>query len=282
MPIAAWFRSIVAAVLCVALATPPTDAVELKKPTLDAFLTYVRIREAQIEQEVKQQDPFLWIDTLPEARRAEVYAQLKRGEVFIARRKMLDNGKEIECPDGIIHHWLGTVFIPGATLERTIALVQDYNHHATNYKPEVIASKTVERNGNHFKIFMRFKKKKVFTVVLNTDQDVHYIPLSATRMQSIARTTRVAQVQDADNPDGPEKPPGKDDGFLWQLYTYWLFEQRADGVYVQCEAISLSRDVPILLAWLKGYITSVPKESLVFTLGRTRTLLAGGSAVASR
>ena len=282
MPVCAWLRSIVVAVVCAALVTPPLDAIELKKPTLDAFFRYVRIREAQIDQEVRNQDPVLWIDTLPEPRRAEAYAALRRGEVFIERRKALDNGKEIECPDGLIHHWMGTVFIPGATLEKTIALVQDYNHHATNYKPDVIASKTLERNGNDFKIFMRFKKKKVLTVVLNTHQDVRYVPLSPTRMHSRAYTTRVAQVQDTDNPDGPEKPPGKDDGFMWHLYTYWLFEERDGGVYVQCEAISLSRDVPILLVWLKGYLTSVPKESLMFTLGRTRSLLASPAAGASQ
>ena len=281
MPACAWLRSTVAAILCAALVTPPLDAIELKKPTLDAFFRYVRIREAQIEQEVKlalsgvegHQNPFLWIDTLPEARRAEAYAALRRGEVFIERRKTLDNGKEIECPDGLIHHWMGTVFIPGTTLEKTIALVQDYGNHATNYKPDVIASKTLERKGNDFKIFMRFKKKKVLTVVLNTHQDVRYVPLSPTRMHSVARTTRVAQVEDPATPDGPEKAPGKDRGFMWQLYTYWLFEERDGGVYVQCEAISLSRDVPFLLGWLKDYITSVPHESLRFTLGRTCNLL---------
>jgi hypothetical protein len=271
------FRCFVALWLCAALLLPAPAAatVELKQPTLDAFQRYVGMREAQIEQELKRENPFLWIDAQPEAKRREAYATVKRGEVFIERLKILENGKEIKCPDGLIHHWMGTVFIPGTTVDKVIALVQQYDRHAINYTPEVIASKTVERNGHDFKIFMRFKKKKVvITAVLNTNQDVHYVPLGPTRWRSIAKTTRVAQVDDPDKPDGAEKPVGKDDGFMWQLYTYWLFEERDGGVYIQCEAISLSRDVPFLLKWLRGYITSVPKESLMFTLGTTRTLLA--------
>jgi hypothetical protein len=276
MPARAAFRCSVAVVLCAALLlpAPAAAAAELKKPTLDAFERYVKMREAQIEQELKRENPFLWVDAQPEAKRREAYATMKRGEVSIERLKLLENGKEVDCPDGIIHHWMGTVFIPGTTVDKVIALVQQYDRHATNYAPEVIASRTVERDGNNFKIFMRFKKKKVLTAILNTNQDVHYTPLSPTRWRSVAKTTRVAQVEDTDKPDGAEKPVGKDDGYMWQLYTYWLFEERDGGVYIQCEAISLSRDVPFLLKWLRGYITSVPKESLMFTLGTTRTLLA--------
>lgn len=267
--------------MCAALLAPPAGAVELKKKTLEAFQHYVHVREAQIDAELHRDKGFLWVDTLPEARRQEAYAELKRGEVFIERRKILDNSKEIDCPDGLIHHWLGTVFIPGTTLEKAIALVQDYDRHHINYAPEVMASKTLERHGNDFKIFMRFKKKKaLISVVLNTDQDVHYVPLSPTRMHSRAYTTRVAQVEDPDKPDGPEKPVGNDRGFMWELYTYWLFEERDGGVYIQCEAISLSRDIPWYGEPFRKFITSVPKESLMFTLGTTRTLVTQKQAIA--
>jgi hypothetical protein len=45
-------------------------------------------------------------------------------------------------------------------------------------------------------------------------------------------------------------------------------------VYVQLEAISLTRDIPTGLGWLiSPFISSIPKESLVFTLARTREAL---------
>ena len=278
------FHPSIALLACAAILASPVaaPAVELKKDTLAAFQRYAHAREAQLDQGLKDDSPFLWVDTLSKGRRRDAYAQMKHGEVFIERLKMLVDGKEIDCPDGLIHHWIGTVFIPGTTLERTLALLQDYDHHATNFAPEVIASKTLERDGDHFKIYMRFVKKKVVTVVEDTWQDVQYVHLDSTRAYSRALTTRVQEVENAGKRDERLKPPGKDGGFLWNLYTYWRFEERDGGVYIQCEAISLTRDVPFLLAWLRRFITSVPKESLVFTLGTARNLLSRPAPAESR
>ena len=56
-------------------------------------------------------------------------------------------------------------------------------------------------------------------------------------------------------------PPGNDNGFLWRLNSYWRFLEKDNGVYVQCEAISLTRDVPTGLNWLIGpFIESIPKR----------------------
>ena len=111
-------------------------------------------------------------------------------------------------PDGLIHHWMGAVFIPGATVAQVLALAQDYNHHQDYYKPEVVRSRLVSRNGNDFKIFYRLRKKKVITVTLNTDHDVHYFPLSSTRAYSRSYSTRIAQVENADQPDGTRETGG--------------------------------------------------------------------------
>jgi len=272
-------RRFLALALCGLLLAPSALAAsaELKPKTLEVFEHYVSLREAQIQEELRRPgaNPFLWVDTLPAARRQEAYAELKEGEVTIERPEVRENGKKIEIDDGIIHHWMGTVFIPGVTLKQTIALLQDYDNHEVTYSPDVMESKLLEREGNHFKIFMRFLKKKVITVVLNTEQDVRYVPLTPTRMYCVAKTTRIAEVEDAGKPDEREKPVGNDGGFMWRLYTYWLFEERDGGVYVQCEAISLSRSIPFLLKWLKPFITSVPRESLQFTLETTRQALTG-------
>jgi hypothetical protein len=63
---------------------------------------------------------------------------------------------------------------------------------------------------------------------------------------------------------------------MWRLNSYWAFEQSDDGVLVECEAISLTRDIPTGLAWMIGpFVNSIPRESLEFTLGATRKALAG-------
>jgi len=62
---------------------------------------------------------------------------------------------------------------------------------------------------------------------------------------------------------------------MWRLNSYWAFEQANNGVLVQCEAISLTRDIPTGLAWLIGpFVNSIPRESLQFTLTATRNAMA--------
>ena len=73
---------------------------------------------------------------------------------------------------------------------------------------------------------------------------------------------------------------GQDSGYLWRLNSYWRFEQRPEGVYVQCESITLTRGIPFGLGWLVGpFVTSIPRETLAFTLETTRAaLLKQGNA----
>jgi hypothetical protein len=96
--------------------------------------------------------------------------------------------------------------------------------------------------------------------------------LDATHASSTSYSTRIAQVENAGQPDERELPLGKDGGYLWRLNSYWRYFDSGNGVYVQCEAVSLTRDIPTGLNWLVSpFIQSVPKESLEFTLQSTRT-----------
>ena len=74
----------------------------------------------------------------------------------------------------MIHHWVGAVFIPGAKLDDVLAVLQDYDQHAEYYAPDVERSKIESRDGDHFRVFLRFRRHKVITVVLDTEHDVHY------------------------------------------------------------------------------------------------------------
>jgi hypothetical protein len=61
---------------------------------------------------------------------------------------------------------------------------------------------------------------------------------------------------------------------MWRLNTYWRFLERDGGTYIQCESLTLSRDIPFGLGWVIGpFVMSVPKDSLTFTLDRTRAAL---------
>jgi hypothetical protein len=81
-------------------------------------------------------------------------------------------------------------------------------------------------------------------------------------------------VQEAGKPEEKVLPPDTGYGFLWRLYSYWRFQQRDAGVYVECRAISLTRDVPSKLGWaINPIIKKLPKESLTNTLVATRRAL---------
>jgi hypothetical protein len=121
---------------------------------------------------------------------------------------------------------------------------------------------------------MRLLKKKVITVVLDTEHDIHYFPVDATHCRSQSRTTRIAEVDNPGKPDERELPPGTGHGFLWRLDTYWRFEERDGGTWIECQAISLTRDIPTGLGWLiEPIIRSLPRESLENTLRETAAAL---------
>lgn len=241
-----------------------------------AFDQYIAEAESRISHE--QNSTFLHLDSLSAPQRVDLVSQLKHGEVVVRQ-----GSTPKPVPDGLIHDWLGTVFIPNTTVAQVVAFVKDYNHTAQHYSPDVVQSRLVSRNGNDFHVFMRLRQHKVVTVVLDTEYDVHYGMIDAAHQYSISRSTRVSEIADPGSPIEHALPSGKDHGFLWRLNSYWAFEQAPDGVFVQCEAISLTRDIPSGLKWLVGpFVNSIPQESLQFTLNATRNAMTQANAVAQK
>jgi hypothetical protein len=244
---------------------------KLHSETVAAFDRYMQLTEERNEAELKRGSSLLWIDSLSPAQRTEAYAALKRGEVQIEQLSTLDNGKAIDCPGGMIHHWVGVIFINGAKLDDVLGVLEDYDHESTYYSPDVERSKIESHDGEHFRVFLRFRRHNVITVVLNTEHDVHYFHDAPGRAHSSSSAVRIAEVENPGKSNEREKRPGDDGGFLWRMETWWRMEERDGGVYVQSEAASLTRDIPTGLGWLVGpFITSIPKETLVFTLDATR------------
>jgi hypothetical protein len=252
-------------------------AAELLPHTIAAFDRYVRATEAQMRA-----DPFLRIDMLPEVERRANLAALKQGELYIEPLTTREAGNSIHVPDGLIHHWVGAVFVPGVRLDEAVRLLQDYDRHDEIYRPAVARSELVSRDGDAFRVNLRFYMKKVLTVVVNTENDARFTRLAPDRVQSRIYSLRVAEVADPGTPRERERPVGRDGGYLWRLYTYWRFLERDAGTYIQCESITLSRGIPFALKWLIGpFVTGIPRESLTFTLERTRDTLMGRAGTTS-
>jgi len=264
--------------IAIAGASPPASPALLKPSTIEAFNRYVRLTDRRSDDELKRGTRLLWIDGLPESERTQAYGELQHGAVKMRKLETLENGVAIRCPDGLIHHWVGLAFIPGTKLADVLAVLEDYNQHAVYYAPDVERSKIESRDADHFRVFLRFRRHKVVTVVLNTEHDVQYFRDSDTRAHSRSSAVRIAQVENAGKSDEREKTPGDDDGFLWRMETWWRMIEADGGVYVQSEVVSLTRDIPAGLGWLIGpFVTSIPKESLAFTMEATRKAVVAKS-----
>ena len=255
--------------LCLATKASALHLYSLRMATVRAFDTYIA-RTSAINSASLAGGHFLWPDDLEEKQRAAAFDRVRSGAVEM--RRVADSaGQSKDAPGGMIHHWKGIVFIPGAKLDDVLKVLQDYNRHATYYAPDVAQSKIESRDGDHFRVFMRFRREKVVTVVLDTEHDVNYYRDSPTRAHSRSSATRISQVENAGSAQEREKTPGEDDGFLWRMETWWRMEERDGGVYVQNEVVTLTRDIPFGLSWIvEPFVTKIPKETLQFTLQATR------------
>jgi hypothetical protein len=113
-------------------------------------------------------------------------------------------------------------------------------------------------------------KKKIITVVLDTDHQVHYQSLDRTHWICRSYTTRTAEVENAGSHNERVLQPDTGYRFLWRLYSYRRFEERDADVVVECRAISLTRNVPFGLGWaIEPIIQKLPKESLINSLEAT-------------
>lgn len=255
-------RAVYSGVTMAQTATPT----QLKPDTLQSFSAHIHDAEAAMDEALRGSRPFLWSDATSErahnVREGKVVAEFWAGK------------GPIKVPDGLIHDWIGAAFIAGTAMEHVLARVQDYDNHKNIYKPEVIASKLISHRGDNFQIYLRLLKKKIMTVVLDTDHDVQYRSLDRKRWICRSYTTRIAEVENAGSNKERVLPPDTGFGFLWRLDSYWRFQERDGGVVIECRAISLTRDVPFGLGWIiEPIIQKLPKESLIHTLEATRRML---------
>jgi hypothetical protein len=263
--------------MLVCLAAQPVEAAELKKETAAAFDRYIGASEGRIKSELHN-GFFLFIDELPEKGRVEAYAQLRGGQVLCKQVNTKEEGHPLEVPHGLVHDWIGVLFIPNASLAQTLAVVQDYDNHQNIYKPEVRRSKLLKRDGDNFKVFLQLYKKSIVTVVIDADFDINYERLGTNRAVSRAYSTRLAEVENAGQPDEHELLADDAHGYLWRLYSYWRFEEKDGGVYVQLESIGLSRGVPAIIGWLVNpLLRSIPRGTLTSLLGATRAAVTNPS-----
>ncbi len=235
--------------------------VKLRPETSRAFDAYARTVEQQMEDQLDGNAPLKWIDITDSQRSAIVAGKIVTERV---------NTDDLDVPNGIIHDWLGVMFVPGVTAGSIMAMLQDIDHHA-EYFSEVLQSRLLRRDGDTIRSFLRLRKEKILTVVLDTEYETRYVEFGDGYWYLRSRSTRIAQVENPGAADEKVLPVGEGSGFLWRLNVYWRLSETSGGTWVEIRTLSLSRQIPFLLAPLiRPFVSSVPKESLEATLRGTR------------
>jgi len=246
----------------------------LQPAAATAWDRYLNWADQRVKREISDSSRFLIQDFLPPKEKASIDRQLESGSIVVQRiQGVIPAGEKLHLPDAEIHHWWGAVLVPGIQLPDLMALLQDYDHHAGHFA-DVEKSKLISRNGNLFKFYFRLRRSKsIVTAHYNTEQECEYWDAGPGKAYSRSIATKIAEIENAGTSSEHEKTPGDDRGFLWRLVSWWRFKQTTQGVIVECESASLSRDIPTLIKIIPGvaeYIKSTPRESLESVLTSVR------------
>lgn len=256
------------ATLVVALAAgnvAGVGAAELKDKTVAAWERYVAATEQRIAGELEEGERFLGQDFADDA--AEARQAVLAGGVVVDNMRTRDgSGNRIKVPSGAIHHWRGSILIPGVTLDE---LLHGLKHAVPpeEIQDDVLESRLISADGDRREVFLKVRRQAVVTVHYNTEHRVEYTRNGPGRASSRSASLRIAELEDAGSPAEREKPVGRDRGFLWRLNAYWRYQAVDGGVIVECESISLSRGVPPVLNWMvRPIINRTARAALSDTL----------------
>jgi len=250
-----------AAALLILAASLTSKGAELSPETLTAWDAYVQAQNARIA-EYSSAKPFLWSDASPDRLR-----RLHNGETVVA--PFGENPHRV--PHGLVHHWIGAVFLPGVRLPEVLSVVRDYGSYKDFYAPNVIESRVCRHTDTEDTFSLRMlNKAAVAKFALDTEFQDSFRRLDDNKWYSVSYTTRVREVENYGTPDEHDAPPNTGRGLIWRLYSISRFEQRDGGVYLELEAVALSRDVPGGLGWLvEPIVRRTSRASLHVSLEKT-------------
>lgn len=240
------------------------NAAELQRATADAWQEYVRGADARMQARLEGSKSFLWMDEEPDRAR-----RVQHGEAVVA--PLVRHGTQ-PVPNGLVHDWIGAVFIPNATIESLLSVVHDYDHYKDIYKPVVTDSQSLGSGASGQEFSMAWQRHVLFVnAAMRGRYRAHDVIVNPHRGYSIVDSTSLQEVEAYGRPGEHLLPPDTGGGFIWRIYSISRYEQRDGGVYLEIEAMVLSRDIPGSLRWLVNPVVNhLSVNSLTTTLRQTR------------
>ena len=255
-------RGALAVALAAGGATAVVFAAELHDETVAAWKLYVAATEQRMAAELDDGERFLALDFQEEA--ARLRREMLAGGPVIERLLTLDErGERFEVPKGAIHHWVGAILVPNAQLDDVVDGLQ-YDIPPHEMQEDVLESRVLGRDGDTLQLYLKVKREvPLLSAEYNTEHAVEYVRPGGSRAWSRSEATRIAEIDDPGSPREREKPIGSDRGFLWRLNLYWRYVQVDGGVLVECEALTLSRSIPLLTRWFVSPIINRESRSVL-------------------
>ncbi|SRR6266571_1204609 len=248
------------------LAAVPNSAStnQLQAETVSAWDEYIRGVDSRMQARFAGGASFLWIDESKHRSR-----RIVQGEVLVA--PVLPHGTQ-SVPNGLIHHWIGGISIPGAAIDSLVSVTQNYSKYKEFYKPVVADSKVLGCTERDQRFSMVWQHKVLFiNAAIKGEYQAHAVRVDRGRGYNIADTVRVQEIEHYGRSDERLLPAGTGKGFIWRLHSIARYEERDGGVYFELEAIALTRDIPGSVRWfVNPVVNHLSINSLSTTLQQTR------------
>ncbi|HML15554.1 MAG TPA: hypothetical protein VK419_00950 [Bryobacteraceae bacterium] len=240
-------------------------AAESRPEAQRAFKKYAASVEARIERD-RFTPNFLRVASDPATR-----ARLRAGEIPAKSAKSLGIEPSVAIPSGLVEHWVSAAFLPHATIAAAMPQLQDYANRKRFMWPEIIDSRTLSRQGNDFEVYLRVSEKSIISGVLDMNLQITY-RMHNHDLAIDSRSEKIVEVAGADAPVGSSS---RDRGLLWALNHYWRMAEADGGVYLECEALTLSRRPPAMARWIADpLIAQAARKTVINTVRATMRIMA--------
>jgi len=255
--------------------TQAANAASLQPTTSKAWEAYVESANKEITQRLSAARTFLWADEEPNR-----LARIRAGEIVVS-----PVGPEIpkRVPSGLIHHWIGAVFMSHVKLEDVLRVVRDYSRYKDVYKPAVADSKVITSGNEKDRFSMRLVNKSWIRITAyDIDFESYLVHLDDRHVYGVSRATRIQEIEAYGAAAQHTLNENEGSGIIWRLWSTSRYLERDGGVYIELEALALSRDIPRSLRWLvEPIVRHVSRVSLSTSLRQTQKAVSTSFATSS-
>ena len=231
---------------------------------LAAWEKYVQQSKVELTRQSGNPDHFLPIHRQP--------AKIERARSGENPAVPSVQGEMVVVPSGLIHHWMGTVFVPNVRAFDALAVLQDYDSYAELYKPGVIHSKLLSHKPDEFSYRLKFVQKGfgIKTGLLGEFRTT-YFQLNERTGYSVTEATQLVELQNPGSPDEKPLSTSASHGYVEKVFTIVRYQQSDRGVSVEVETLTLSRGVPASVRWLIAPIVErFSRQAMAGTMERLR------------